>query len=227
MRNFSQSGGYGKARHAWLTVALILAGSRLYSSAEVIDRIVATVNRHAILKSEWEEAVRFECFINVRPLNDVTVDDRKQTLERLIDQQLIADQMRSGSFTPAGPEEIARRVLELRETVPSWKHDDDWRAALAVYGLTQEEVQERIAVELNLSRYLDQRFRSQIHIEPRAIENYYHQQLLPELQRAGAPQPPLPQVSSRIAQILIEQRMNQLETQWLRTLRLQADIRIR
>jgi hypothetical protein len=210
-----------------LAVAVALAGSPLCCSAEVIDRIVATVNRHAILKSEWDEAVGFECLLNGRALNQVTPDDRRQTLERLIDQELIAEQMRSSSFPPASREEIADRVRELRQTVPTGKTDDGWRAALAGYGLTEGDVEERMAVQVNLSRYLDSRFRHEIRIDPRAIENFYHQQLLPELRRAGAPEPPLKQVTSRIEQVLIEQRMNQLQSQWVRTLRLQADIHVR
>ena len=227
MRGHSQSGWYAGARRALLAVTLALAGSGLCSRAEVIDRIVATVNRRAILESEWGEAVGFECLVNGRPLKDVTPDDRRQTLERLIDQELIAEQMRASSFVPATPEEIAGRVRELRQTVPAWKTDDGWRVALAGYGLTEEDVEERLAVQVNLSRYLDLRFRREIHIDARAIQNYYREQLLPQLRRAGAPEPPLEQVSAMIEQVLAERRLNELQDQWVRALRLQGDIQVR
>ncbi len=227
MRLGVQSGWHAGGRRAWFAMAVVLAGSGLCCMAVVIDRIVATVNRHAILESEWDEAVGFECLLNGRPLKDVTPGDRRQTLERLIDQELMAEQMRASSFVPATPEEIAGRVRELRQTVPAWKTDDGWRAALAGCGLTEEDVEERTAVQVNLLRYLDLRFRHEIRIDQRAIENYYREQLLPQLGKAGAPEPPLQQVAPTIEQLLVEQRLNELQSQWVRTLRLQAEIHVR
>jgi hypothetical protein len=227
MRLGLQSGWSAGRRGALLAVAVALAGLGLSSTAEVIDRIVATVNRHAILASEWDEAVRFECLANGRPLKDVTPDERRQTLERLVDQELIAERMRNNSFVPATQEEIASRVRELRQTVPAWKTDDGWSAALAGYGLTEADVEERMAVQVNLLRYLDSRFRYQIHIDRRTLETYYREQLLPQLHKAGEPEPPLPQVAPMIEQLLVERRLNELQGQWVHTLRLQAEIHLR
>jgi SurA-like N-terminal domain len=226
MRLGLQSGWSAGGRGALLALAVALAGFGLCSTAEVIDSIVATVNRHAILASEWDEAVRFECLVNGRPLKDVTPEERRQTLERLIDQELIAERMRTSSFPPATPKEIASRVQELRQTVPAWKTEDGWRAALAGYGLTEEDVEERMAVQVNLLHFLDSRFRDQIRIDPKRIENYYREQLLPQLHKAGAPEPPLPQVAPMIEQLLVERRLNELQDQWVHTLRLQGEIHV-
>ena len=210
-----------------LAVAVVLAGSGLCLRAQVIDRIVATVNRHAILESELDEAVWFECLMDGRQLKDVTSGDRMQMLERLIDQALIEEQMRASSFVPASLEEIDSRVLELRQTVPTWKTDVGWSAALVAYGLSEEDVKERMAIQVNLLHYLDLRFRPEIHIERRAMENYYRQQLLPEMRAAGWPDTPFEQVAPKIEQLLIEQRLNELQDQWARALRLQGDVRVR
>jgi len=221
-----QSRSYLAARRM-LCVVVLVAGCSLLSAAEVIDRIVATVNRHPILQSEWDEAVEFESLSSGRPLAAVTPEDRKQTLERLIDQQLIAEQMRASSFVPAKPDEVAGKVRELRQTVPAWQADDGWRAALAAYNLTEEDVEERTAIQVNLLRYLDQRFRPQIRIDQKAIESYYGEQLLPQLRRAHAPEPPLSQVAPTIEQLLVEQRLNEIQGLWVRGLRLQAEIQVR
>ena len=227
MRLTFQLGWYSSACRAGLALAVLLAGSGWVRAEQVIDRIVATVNHRAILESEWEEAVRMECLLNSRQLQDMSPDDRTQTLQRLIDQELIAGQMRASSLSPATPEEIARRVRELRQTVPAWKSDDGWHAALAACGLTEEDVEERMAVQVNLLRYLDLRFRPAIHIDARAIQSYYREQLLPQMRRAGTREPPLEQVSPMIEQLLVEQRLNELQEQWVRSLRSQADIQVR
>lgn len=221
-----QSGWY-KAAQRTLYAVVVVAGCSQFSTAEVIDRIVATVNRHAILQSEWDEAVGFECLVNGRPLQEATTESRIQTLERLIDQVLITEQMSASSLVPATAEDIAGRVRELRQTVPAWKTGEGWRAALASYGLTEEDVEERTAVQVNLSRYLDLRFRPEIRIERRAMEDYYRQQLLPQMRASGWPDTPFEQVASKIEQLLIEQRMSELQDEWLRSLRLQEEIRVR
>lgn len=37
--------------------------------AEIVDRIVATVNGHIILQSDWDEALCYEALLNGRPLS--------------------------------------------------------------------------------------------------------------------------------------------------------------
>jgi len=224
MRNYRHLRWYAAARGPLCVLAV---GCSLFSMAEVIDRIVATVNRHAILQSEWDEAVAFECLMNDRPLQEMTTADRTQTLDRLIDQELIAEQMSGSSFVPATADQVVARVQELRQTVPSWKSEAGWQSALATYGLSEEDVEERTAVQVNLSRYLDQRFRPQIHIERRAMEEYYRQKLLPEMTASGWPTKPFDEVATKIEQLLIEQRMSELQDDWVRSLRLQADIQRR
>jgi len=224
MRSRLNSRWYAAARQA---LCLVLVGYGLLTTAEVIERIVATVNRHAILQSEWDEAVAFECLMNGRPLREVTAVGRIQTLDRLIDQELILEQMRSSSFVPATADEVTAHVRELRQSVPSWRSDEGWRSALAGYGLSQEDVEERTAVQVNLSRYLDQRFRPGIHIERGAMEEYYRTKLLPEMHASGWPDKPFDQLAPKIEQLLTEQRISELQDDWLRSLRLQADIHVR
>jgi len=67
-------------------------------AGEIIDRIVASVNGQIILQSDWDDAVRYETFIDNRDLAGVSAADRKATLDRLIDQELLREQMRSSDF---------------------------------------------------------------------------------------------------------------------------------
>src|ERR1700735_4556260 len=87
---------------ALLVSAWLLPSAR---AGEVIDRIVATVNGHIILQSDWEEALRYEALLNGRALNQFTDDDRRAVLDRLIDQQLLAEQIKSASFPLAYEEQ--------------------------------------------------------------------------------------------------------------------------
>ena len=63
---------------------------------EVIDRIVATVNGHIILQSDWDEALCYEALLSGRTLGQFSEEDRRAVLDRLIDQELLGEQMKSG-----------------------------------------------------------------------------------------------------------------------------------
>ena len=75
-----------------LALLILLTGTCLrLSAADIIDRIVATVNGHVILQSDWDDAVRFEALVDARPLAQITDQDRSRALDRLIDQELLRE----------------------------------------------------------------------------------------------------------------------------------------
>jgi hypothetical protein len=90
--------------------AVLLAIALPARAGDVLDRIVATVNRQIILQSEWQDAVRYEAFVNGRSLDLVQADDRKAALDHLIDQELLREQMRSSGFPHASSEEVEKRI---------------------------------------------------------------------------------------------------------------------
>jgi len=68
-------------------------------------------------------------------------------------------------------------------------------------------------------RLVEDRLRPSIQIDQKAVETYYHDQLLPELKRAGNAAKPLSEVYGRIKNLLAEQKMNELLSGWLASLR--------
>jgi SurA N-terminal domain len=220
------TGGAPSRFVVWL--ALVLLGFCVTAFAgEVIDRIVATVDHRAIVQSEWDDAVRFECLLNDHALALVTAEERRKTLDRIIDQALLSEQMDASSFPHAGAEEIGARIREMREQNASWKTDEGWHRALAAHGLSDEDVAAQVAMQLDMMRFIDLRFRPNIHIDPRNVEEYYVQQLLPELRRSGAAEITLKEASPKIQELLVQQRMDEMLTAWLRNLRQQMPVVVR
>src|SRR5215471_19581666 len=98
----------------WAITVLLLATTPLLQAGEVLDRLVATVNGHPLLESDWADEVRYECFMSGRPLEEVTSRDRKAALDRLIDQELLREQMRSSDFKPVSAAEIEKQLDAVR-----------------------------------------------------------------------------------------------------------------
>lgn len=191
-------------------------------AGQVIDRIVANVNGHILLQSDWEEELAFEAFANARPLDAVTPAERKAALDRLIDQELLREQVRPAEGAPA--ELVAARVAEIRKTLLPTSSDEEWHAALQRYGLTQAALEKRLGNDIQLMRLVEARLRPSIQVDTRAVESYYRERLLPELQRAGSKAVSLPEVFGHIRDLLTEQKINQLLDSWLVSLRSESRI---
>jgi hypothetical protein len=190
-------------------------------SGEVVDRIVANVNGHILLQSDWEEELAFEAFANARPLDAVTPAERKAALDRLIDQELLREQVRPSESAPA--ELVAARVTEIRKAL-LLNSAEQWRAALQRYGLTQTALEKRLGSDIQLMHLVEARLRPSIQVDTRAVESYYRERLLPELQRAGGKAASLPEVFGHIRDLLTEQKVNQLLDSWLVSLRSESRI---
>src|SRR5215471_14572645 len=100
-----------------LAATLVLAACTA-PAQQVIDRIIATVNGNPILQSDLEDAVGYESFIEGKPPDALTPEDRKATLERLIDQELLREQLASASPPPLKPDELKNRLEEVRKLYP-------------------------------------------------------------------------------------------------------------
>lgn len=206
----------------WVAAVLFMALPA--RAGDIIDRIVATVNGHIILQSDWEDAQRYEAFIAGRPLDHLSAEEHKGALDRLIDQELLREQMRASDSQHASAEEVTKRIQEIRKQCAGAETEEGWRAALARYGLTEDGLKRRVDAEFDLMRLVDTRLRPTVNIDAKNIETYYNQQLLPQLRQSGATDVPLSEVAPKIKELLTQQKMNQLLTAWLDTLRAESEI---
>ena len=196
-----------------LSMALVLPSV----GGQIVDRVVTSVNGHVVLQSDWEQEVALEAFSNTRDPDSFTVIERNAALDRLIDQELLREQVRPSQTAPA--ELVAARVAELRKLHPECATDHGWRATLQRYGLTQKSLEKRVGDQIQLMKLVEDHLQPSIQIDQRAVETYYHDQLLPEMKRAGGPAAPLPEVFDRIKDLLAERKMNELLSVWLASLR--------
>ncbi len=205
------------ARQCAIAMALTMALALSSEAGQVIDRVVSNVNGHVVLQSDWEQEVAFEAFSNARDPDSFTSAERNAALDRLIDRELLREQVRPSQ--PAPPEQVAASVADVRKLHPDCTTDDGWRAKLRRYGLTQSALEKRFAEQIQLMRLVEDRLRPSIQIDQQAVETYYHDQLVPDMKRAGSVAAPLTEVFGRIKDLLAERKMNELLSGWLASLR--------
>jgi len=205
-------------------LALLAAPSAL-RAGDVLDRIVATVNGHIILQSDWDDALRFQAFEDGRPLDQMPPAEHKAALDRLIDQELLREQMHSSEFQHASDGEVAQRIQEIHQLYAEAATAQGWQAVLARNGLSENELKQHVLQQLDTMRLVDARLRPSISVDSKSIESYYNQQLLPQLRQSGAKEVPLAEVTPKIKELLIQEQMNQLLVAWLQDLRSGSEIR--
>ena len=204
-------------KHCGLAMALCLALAISSEAGQIVDRVVTSVNGHVVLQSDWEQEVAFEAFSNARDPDSFTSAERNAALDRLIDRELLREQLRPSQPAPA--EQVAARVAEVRKLYPECATDEAWRAKLQRYGLAQGSLERRLGDEIQLMKLVEDRLRPSIQIDQQAVETYYNDRLLPDMKRAGNRATPLPEVFGQIKDLLAERKMNELLSAWLASLR--------
>jgi hypothetical protein len=204
---------------------LALLTTTFTAGAELIDRIVATVNGHIILLSDWEDSLRYEAFSSGRSLDGMTADDRKSALDHLIDQELLREQLKDSDVLHPSSDEVAQRVAEIRQQFPEAETELGWRKLLDRYRLSEENLKGRVAAELDLMRLVDARLRPSVTVDSKSIESYYSEELLPQIRQSGGRKVPLADVTAKIKELLTQKKISQLLTAWLQDLRAGSEIR--
>ena len=123
----------------------------------VLDRVAVVVGTGVITESEVIEEARVTDFLNGRPL-DLGPAALRQAADRLVDQQLIRNEMEIGRYTE--PPNSEGEAMEQKFRQEHYSSQAAFRAALQKYGITEQELREHLLWQLTALRFTDQRFRS-------------------------------------------------------------------
>jgi len=211
-------------RTTTVMVTLLMLLALLPARAEVVDRIVATVNGHIILQSDWDEALSYEALLNGRTLTQFTEDERRSVLDRLIDQELLAEQMKSAFFQHASEAEAAARIADARKHYQEASTSAGWQAVLSRFRLAEKDVLAHVQQQIDLMRLVDAHLRPAVQIDNKTIEAYYREKFVPQLKQNGAGEVALAQVSGKIRELLTQEKVSELLVSWLQSLRSESKV---
>ena len=124
--------------------------------AATVDRVAVVVGNQVITQSEVEEEVRVTAFENQEPL-DLSAPKRREAAERLVDQQLIRNEMKLEGVQPP-PDTDGPQLLEsfLRQHHES---QSQLEASLRKYVITQQQFEHHLLWQAAAVRFVDFRFR--------------------------------------------------------------------
>ena len=195
----------------------------------VLDKVVAVVNGDLILESDVDEERRFE---EIQPYR--TADEnvsRERTIARLIDRLLILQQAEIEPETAVSNKELDSQLTMLRKDIPACKQyhcetDGGWEKYVGDHGFTAAEFRVRWQQRMELLKFIEVRFRNGIRISDDDIKSYYEKTMLPEYAKRHVNPPKLETISPRIEEVLLQQQVGNLLSDWLKSLRAQGRVRI-
>ncbi len=203
-----------KLRRAMAVTSLTLLLTTT-SGAEVIDRILAVVDRELITLSDVVAAQRLGLAAEPPPGNDPI----RSTLDALIARQL--ELAEANRYMPAEP--TPAQIQDALAAVSSrFRTAQELEETLAQSGLTAELLRLRVRDDLRIEAYLNQRFGAAVQPSEQEVIAYYRTHGAELSTAAGVP--PLDDVRQAIQSRLASARRAVLVTEWLEGLRRRTEI---
>ena len=194
----------------------------------LVDQVVAVVNGELVLESDVDEENRLMAF---EPFSTTNGSGRDQVIERLIDRTLVLQQSALQPDPGDTKEEVDRQLQSLRRDLPECKHyhcgtDAGWDKFIVAQGFSKPELEQRWTQRLRILRFIKIRFSAGVDITSEEIKAYYNVTMLPAYAKANAVPPKLDVLSARIQELLLEQRVSALLSDWLRSLKAEGTVRM-
>lgn len=199
-----------------LLIALLLTAVH----AEILDRIAVTVGKHVITEGDTLLDLRIAAFLDQKPA-DTSGDSKRKSADRLVDQYLLLQEASTSRQTlPTAAD--ARQLLD--QVKAQYATETEYRAALARYGVTEEQLSQHLLNGIQALRFTDLRFRPEVQLTDDDLREYYDSMAV-QWRRANPAQVPTFEASrDQIEKLLTDQRVTQALDRWLGTTRNETQI---
>ena len=189
---------------------------------EIIDRIAASVGNRVVTTSALDRQIRVTAFQDGVKL-DFSPAHKRAMLESMIEQNLVQLELASSRYPLPEPAELAPAIDEFKKA--HFKDEAAYQAALAAYGITEDDFKELLLWQRTLLLFIQVRFESGVQVSPEEVEQYFTKTVKPAAEAAHPGQPvSLDDYRDQIERKLTGQRADQQMDIWLRDVRKRTDV---
>ena len=203
------------ARPIATTVALLICGVVIPVRAQVIDRVLAVASGTVIMQSDARAALALG-------LADpgAAQDPIEAAMRWLIDRQLVLDEAGRGERIDVDAAALAQALDGVRKRFAS---DEDFRRALAGFGLDTQALQRLVRDTLKARLYIERRFDAMLPATDEELRAYYASHAAHFVKNGR--QVPYDEALAEVTGMLQQERRDQAIAAWMDRLRRRADIR--
>jgi hypothetical protein len=189
--------------------------------AEIIDRIVATIDSQPIMQSQLLEELRATAFLNgEKP--DFSPANRRRTAMRMVEQTLFRREM---EFTHFAEPEGAQIEEALNAVKGRFGGAAEFERELKACGIGASALGPALERQMALLRFIELRFRPQVQVLETEARKYYETVVAPEYARKRLPPPPFEQARGQCEEALIQQLVDKRVEAWLEEVKGRTRIR--
>ncbi len=181
---------------------------------EGIDRLLASVNGKVITEGDRDVARSLKSILIAG--SKTASDSETLELSRLIDFELLRQELKNFGMAGEDENEIQSRLQSLRE---SYAAQGGLAAFLQKCGLQESELISYLRLSSSMLRFVDFRFRPFVNVTQEEIKSYYENVFKPQMENKNGALPPLPEVSISIEAILKETKITEAYDQWIAAIR--------
>ncbi|HLG97017.1 MAG TPA: hypothetical protein VKX49_11960 [Bryobacteraceae bacterium] len=191
------------------------------SAAVVLDRIAVVVGKHVIKTSDIDRDLRVTAFLNGQRLQ-TTSEAKRQSAERLIDQEIIRQEIIRGSYRR--PPESQAEALEQQLIRDRFNGSAaSLRRALTQYSLTEDQLRSQLIWQMTVLQFIDERFRAGVYVSDQEVRDYYDQHLA-ELRKQYRGDSSFDALKEKVRELLQGERINANFSIWLQEARTRSHI---
>lgn len=182
-----------------------------------VDGIAARIEGDIITDSEVRELAALQQLVNGK------AKARDEIIRELADQWVVRQEAAATRYQEPAEKDVDAAYQQL---VKNFASPSEFQAHLTAVGLTDAAVRRLLRDQLYLSRFLDYRFRPAVQISDQQIQDYYDDELAPELKKQGEKAPPLDTVEDKIREVLVQRAIDERAAKWLDETRARLNIHI-
>jgi peptidyl-prolyl cis-trans isomerase SurA len=199
-----------------------LLGVAMAARGEIIDRIAASVGNRVITATDLDRGIRVAAFQDgVKP--DFSAARKRATAEAMIEQKLIQIELSNSRYPMPDAAELVPAIEQFKKA--HFKDDAAYRAALAGYGITEDDFKELLLWQRTLLLFIQVRFETGVQLGAQDVEEYFTKTVKPAAEAAHPGRVvTLEDYRDQIERTLTGQRADQQMDIWMREVRKRTDV---
>jgi hypothetical protein len=196
-----------------VSVGILLPVLLSSARAELVDRIVASVNNEVITLSELERAVRFNVALGGKNEDKL----RTETLEGLINRHLLIQEAYRLKFVEVSNQDINAEIEKLKMRLGS---DNAFADFLVRLDITREQLGRMLGERLLVEKFIEKKIGLYVHVSRDEARDYFNNH------PAEFKDKRFEEAQKVVTAMLTGQKLEQQAAQYLAELRSKANIRL-